>query len=432
MSKQAVTLLDQYDPNAVPAHLADFGDDSNIQPKQTVPTLSYEGKVWTVILNGEKQRLTRRNEDGEKEPLQTFKGVILNYNQKRGRTYYEGAYDPNKPAMPLCWSDDGIKPHEAVENPVSPKCDGCPMSIKGSKQTEQGKATTACSQHRMLVVVPASKLDFQPLRMKLAITSDWDSQSPDLAQQGWFAFQQYLDHFRAKKVPHTAMVVTKFKFDPGTAFPKVLFSPDRWLNEEETAQVRSIWKSEEVLSLLGGSWTPNGGDGTKAEVPAPAAPKAAPKAAAPAAAPKAAKPAPKPAPEPAEDDGEEMDLSGMEDGEEAPAPAPKPTKATAAPKATKAAPKAAPAPAEDDGEDMEIPEMLDRRSPAVKAAAAKEKTKAPPPPADDDGEFTMEDDEAPPPARAAKGSPAKPAAKKAPATEAPGDLDDLLGEWAGS
>lgn len=426
MSKQAMTLLDQYDPNAVPAHLADFGDESNIQPKQTVPTLSYEGKVWTVIMNGEKQRLTRRNEDGEKEPLQTFKGVILNYNQRRGRAYYEGAYDPAKPAMPVCWSDDGIKPHEAVESPVHPKCDGCPMAIKGSKQTEQGKATTACSQHRMLVVVPAAKLDYQPLRLKLAMTSDWDNQSPDLVAQGWFAFQQYLDHFRAKKVPHTAMVVTKFKFDPGTAFPKVLFSPDRWLNEEETAQVRAIWKSDEVLSLLGGSWTPNGGDGTKTEAAPAPAPKAAPKAPVP----KAIKPAPKAAPEPAEDDGDGMDLSGMEDGEEA-APAPKAApKGKTPPKAAKPAPE----PAEDD-DGLEIPEMLDRRSPAVKAAA-KTKPAAKAPPAEDDGEdFSMGDEEdAPAPVRANKAPPAgKPkAAAKTAATEAPGDLDDLLGEWGGS
>ena len=424
MSKStAVTVLDQFDPQKLPAHMADFGDEGNIQPKQTVPSLSYEGKTWTVILNGEKKRLTRKNEDGEVEPLQTFKGVILNYAQRRGRTYYEGAYDPNKPATPLCWSDDGVTPHDSIESPMHSKCEGCPMSIKGSRQTEQGKATTACSQHRMLVVVPASKLDFEPLRMKLAITSDWDNQSPDLEAQGWYAFQQYLDLFRAKKVPHTAMVVTKFKFDPGTAFPKVLFSPDRWLNEDELATVRSVWKSDKVKALLSGAWSPNGGDGTKTDAP-PAQPgqqalqklagkpKAAPapaeldddeEAAPPP--PKAAAKPKKPAPPPEEDE-DGLDL------EDTPAkPAPK-----AAGKPAKAAPP--------DDDDMGIPEMLDRRSPAVKAAA---KGKKAPPPEEDAEELQMEEVDPPKKPKAAAAAPAKGKGKGA--AEAPGDLDDLLGEW---
>lgn len=424
MSKNAVTVLDTFNPEHLPAHLADMAEESNIQPKLSVPSLSYEGKTWTVILNGEKKRLTRKNEDGETEPLQTFKGVILNYAQRRGRTYYEGAYDPNKPATPLCWSDDGVVPHASIESPMHPKCEGCPMSIKGSKQTEQGKATTACSQHRMLVVVPATKLDFEPLRMKLAITSDWDNQSPDLEAQGWYAFQQYLDLFRAKKVPHTAMVVTKFKFDPGTAFPKVLFSPDRWLNEGELETVKSIWKSDKVKALLSGAWSPNGGDGTKTDAPALPAPAKAPaKALAkPKAAPipeeepeeeeapppprKAAPKAAKPAPVVEEDE----EMGGLDDE-----PAPPPSKAAAKAKAKPAA----------DDDDMGIPEMLDRRSPAVKAAAKGK----PKPAAEEDDTLEMEEVDPPkkPATKAAAAAPAK--GKPKPAAEAPGDLEDLLGEW---
>lgn len=266
MSK-ALTMFDA--PQlAVPSHVADlFGDEKNITDRVTVPALSYEGKVWTMSVNGEKTKLTKRNEDGEQEPVSTMRVVILDYAKRRGRAYYEGAYDPAKPGSPLCWSEDGVKPHPAVQNPQCGTCEGCPMAVKGSKITEQGKAITACSQHRMIVVVPANKLDFTPMRMKLAITSDWDKNSPELEKQGWFAFNNYTDFLRTKNIPHTAAVVTKMKFDPNAVYPKVLFSPDRWLEADEAAIVKPIIKSEAVTSLLGGTYTPAGVDGVKIEAP---------------------------------------------------------------------------------------------------------------------------------------------------------------------
>lgn len=124
------------------------------------------------------------------------------------------------------------------------------MSIKGSKITDSGKATTACSQHRMVAVVPANNLAFTPLRMKLAITSDYDKQSPDLEAQGWQAFSNYTASLRGKGVQHTAALVTKMRFDPGAAYPKVLFSPDRWLTEPELAQVASLVRSDSVKALV--------------------------------------------------------------------------------------------------------------------------------------------------------------------------------------
>jgi hypothetical protein len=412
MSKStAVSVLDQFDPGKLPAHMADMAEDSNIAPKMTVPSLSYEGKTWTVIKDGEKKKLMRKNEDGDQEPITTFQGVILGYAPRRGRAYYEGAYDPNKISAPTCWSDDGVKPHASIDEPVNPKCDGCPMSIKGSRQTDQGKASVACSQHLLLAVVPAAKLDFTPLRLKLAITSIWDK---DQTEAGWYAFDQYLDQFRAKKVPHTAMVVTKFRFDPNVAFPKVMFQPARWLTAEELEVVKPIVKSDEVAALVSGSWTPAGGDGTKTDEP-----KAAPK-----------KAAAKPAPEPEEEEADEEE-------EEAPPPKKAPAK-----KATKPAPAPEPEEEEEDGlelEEAEEPAPPPKKAPAKKAAAKPAKEEA------EDADFEMEEVETAPPAK--KGVPAKkkaaaaeddeegpemarPAKKPAKGGKADDGLDGLLDEWA--
>lgn len=258
MSK-ALTLFDQ--PNmAIPAHLRDLNEEGNIEDRQTVPSLSYEGKVWTISVNGEKTKLMKRDADGDEMPMAVMRVVVLDYNQRRGRSYYEGAYDPAKPAQPLCWSDDGVTPHASVAEPQCKSCDKCPMAVKGSKVTEQGKAVQACSQHRMLAVVPANKMDMEPLRLKLAVTSDYDKEN-ELEAQGWFAFSAYKDFLKARGINHTALLVTKMRFDPNVAYPKVLFSPDRWVEPEEKAIVNPAVKSEAVKKLLQG-WTPAGTNGT--------------------------------------------------------------------------------------------------------------------------------------------------------------------------
>lgn len=246
----AVTLFNQ--PKlAIPSHIGAFFDvESNIDERQVVPSLGYEGKVWQINLNGEKTKLVKTNSEGDEEPIATMRVVVLEYAKRRGRTYYEGAYDPNKIGAPVCASDDGITPSAHIDAPQSVKCENCPMSIKGSKITDSGKPIAACSQHRILAVVPANNLDFTPLRMKIAITSDYDKQSPDLEAQGWHAFSNYTSMLRAKGVQHTAALVTKMRFDPNVAYPKLLFSPDRWLEPAEMARVVSVVKSEAVTGLI--------------------------------------------------------------------------------------------------------------------------------------------------------------------------------------
>lgn len=264
-----LTIFDQ-GKSALPAHVAKlFREESNIPERMTVPTLSYEGKVWTIGLDSNKTKLMQKNSEGDEEPVATMRVVILDYAKQRGRAYYEGAYDPAKIAAPACWSDDGVTPSASLTSPKSAKCADCPMAIKGSKITEQGKGISACSQHRMVAVVPAStkpnadRLSFAALRMKLAITSLWDKTSEELIAQNWRAFDNYTDFMRANGVQHTAALVTKMRFDPNVAYPKVIFSPDRWLSAEELAVIAPRLKGDEVSTLLAGTWTPAGIDGTE-------------------------------------------------------------------------------------------------------------------------------------------------------------------------
>lgn len=266
------TALAMFDPNAgkfeAPAHVAKFVEKhgSNIAERTTVPTLGLKGKVWSISLNGEETKLMKVDaETGDKVPVAILKAVILAYAPRRGRAYYEGAYNPDATGKPTCWSDDGYVPHPTVTDKKAAKCEACPLSIKGSKVTDNGKEVAACGQHRMVAVAPVigGKIGAIPaLRLKLAITSDWDGNSPDLEKENWFGFSNMVDFVRAKGVTNTAVMTVKMKFDQNAEYPKVIFQPDNWLSAEDLALVEKMVVSDEVKQLLGGTWTPNGADGT--------------------------------------------------------------------------------------------------------------------------------------------------------------------------
>jgi len=264
------TAVAAFDPGAMPAHIAAFLDDkqnNNIVDRGSVPTLTTSGKgTWVIALNGEKTVLTRKNEDGDDVNVTLVRAIILDYAKDRGRAYYEGTYDPAKVSAPLCWSDDGKKPHASVEEPQHKTCDGCPKSVKGSRVTDQNKAVTACAQHRMVAVAIANKLDVLPaLRLKLAITSDWDKDNKEEQAQGWYAFRQYLDYLRSRGISNTAAVITKIKFDNSETYPKLLFSVAGWNTPEALVRAVELAKEDETQKLLAGSWTPAGADGKATE-----------------------------------------------------------------------------------------------------------------------------------------------------------------------
>lgn len=253
----------QWDPNsgaALPAYLTDtLGElGTNIPDRQTVPSLSYEGKMWTIVKDGNKTKLQVQNADGDMVPVPIMRVVILNFNADRGRAYYPGTYNPAASAAPACWSADGKAPDASVKEKQAALCASCPQSVKGSKVME-GREMVACSSHRMVAVAPGFDLGSDPLRLKIAVTSDYDK---EIVEHGWFAFRQYVDYLKSRGVTHTALVVTKIKFDPNPAYPKLLFALDRVLTQPEVAQVKEALKNPKVTELLAEKWTAAGAAGT--------------------------------------------------------------------------------------------------------------------------------------------------------------------------
>lgn len=263
----------------VPAHIleamAAAGVEANIETRVTgVDQLTFRGKVWRAVVKGDEH--VQSNSDGD--PVSTIKVVIMASTANRSRVYYEGQYKEGENRHPTCCSADGKVPDAYIEDPQSNNCTGCQMAAKGSRVNDSGVAGVACATYKNLVVVPATDLNFPLLRLRIPQTSIWDK---NVEEKGWYAYDNYIDMLRINGFAHTGHLVTKIKFDPTKAYPKLLFSLDTdhdpkfkaFLTADEAALLAPRFK-EDMTLLLGAEPTIRG-----RTVTAIAAPKPAPSAA---------------------------------------------------------------------------------------------------------------------------------------------------------
>ena len=241
----------------LPAHIAARfkPEESNILAGDRQANLSIKGKIFTITAEGETTQLMRNDEDGNLSPVANLPVVILDYGAKMGRSYYATDYDPDQIKEPTCYSLDAVAPEDDSEEKQSDKCATCPMAVKGSKVTDNGKAITACGQHRILAIALQKRMDLPPMRLRIAQTSNYDGRSPDLKAKGQFAFQNYLDYIRARGIPHTQSIITTLSFDPGVAYPKLLFKAKSYVTEDEVTKIDAMIESGKVTDILGRTGT---------------------------------------------------------------------------------------------------------------------------------------------------------------------------------
>lgn len=241
-----VAVANQNTQVAFPANLAAlFGGKSNLAPVDNTPSLTFKGKVFTVNVKGQHKQLL----DADDNPLPMVDVIVLGANRHRSRTYYPGTFTEGSTAAPLCSSYNGRTPAKEVEEPQATSCEVCEHAVKGSKITESGAATTACSLRQRLVVVPSDKPDFDALLLNLASTSTFDKEEPDAAK-GWFSWTGYTKNLQARGVPHTAGVVTRIRFSSAEAFPKLQFKFAGIIDESIAETIAGRIDSDEVNVLL--------------------------------------------------------------------------------------------------------------------------------------------------------------------------------------
>ena len=263
----------------LPAYLkagVDLSDDLG-SSFVSFPTMSIKGKVFTLKRGEEKTLVTKPGED---DPAASIEVVILKAfpaGNNYAKTFYSTGFVEGTDAKPDCYSDDGVAPAADAENPQASKCALCPMNVKGSKVSDAGKMTKACSSSKILAIAVPGRIE-DPIKLRVPGAST-------------IALKDFGELVKKRGFPYQA-VITKIGFDYTVAHPQLTFKPTGFVDEETFRQVQEVKDSELVGHIVGSI-------GREAPaLPAPTSP-SEDKAAAPAPAPKpAAKPKPAAAPKP--------------------------------------------------------------------------------------------------------------------------------------
>jgi len=237
----------------LPAHLqgqADATDEFAGGVQSGFPVISYRGRVWRVKEGGEEHV----HVDDEGDAVSSIEIVLVKSNERPAKIHYDKQYEDGDEGKPRCWSPDGIKPDSDVDNPISDSCQNCPMNVWGSRTTENGKKSRACSDVRRVAVMFEHKIgedDAAPALLRIPPAS----LNP---------LKEYVTKVLKPKGVQPYMLVTKVGFDNDADYPKLTFKPSRFLSEDEFNEIVALRESEDVQRIVQ-SATEYSSEGTTAE-----------------------------------------------------------------------------------------------------------------------------------------------------------------------
>jgi hypothetical protein len=184
--------------------------------------------------------------------------IIVKAAPKVSRIFYAGGYDKDAAAAaPDCTSADGEKPDAGVKNKQSSSCTTCPQNIAGSG-TGQSRA---CRYQQRLAVVLANNPEGDVLQVTLPATSIFGKEDGEKRP-----LQAYARYMAAQTPPvNLDSIVTRMKFDTKAESPKLFFSPQRWLTEEEYEIAQDQSKSKDAEKAV--AVTPASADGVATPAP---------------------------------------------------------------------------------------------------------------------------------------------------------------------
>jgi hypothetical protein len=186
-------------------------------------------------------------------PRPSVEVVIVKASPVIAKIFYAEGYSEGDKEAPDCWSVNGQTPDPASPSKQCQTCAACPQNIWGSRMTAAGKAGKACQDSKRLAVVPAGDLRNEMfggpmlLRVPAASLQDMGAYSSLLQQHGHSYFS----------------VVTSLSFDHTVAYPKLVFTPLRAVNDAEARTILELQDSPVTHRVLSEAV-----DQVKAEVPA--------------------------------------------------------------------------------------------------------------------------------------------------------------------
>jgi hypothetical protein len=124
----------------------------------SVPRISIEGKVFRIIVDGTGQPLMTTDDEGNQTPVTSLNVVVVDANAGKYKSWFGGVkWQPGQEAeRPKCYSYDGERPSPLADAIQSETCAACPHNAWGSLINELGNKTRACSDGKLLAVIPVS------------------------------------------------------------------------------------------------------------------------------------------------------------------------------------------------------------------------------------------------------------------------------------
>jgi hypothetical protein len=216
-----------------PGKLAIFGDkavntkfSAGIKSGEFLPKISIKGREFALVIAGERKRLNER----------TLNVVIVDARASVSKTFYENPWSgAGEAKAPECSSADGITPDVGVPKPQNTTCQLCPHNAWKSGTNGKGKR---CADSKVLVVVPANKLDGQPFQLQIPAAS-------------LKAFGAYVKTLDTHGIPVNG-VVTQLSFTDDE-YPALEFAfVDTLPSQEAYEQVLAIAERSDVKDVLRG------------------------------------------------------------------------------------------------------------------------------------------------------------------------------------
>ena len=157
------------------------------------------------------------------------------------RAYYTNAYDPNRVAVPTCWSSDTQLPSEDVpqEQRKAMRCMDCPQNIRGSGSY----GGRACRFSQRLAVVFRDNLE-EVYQLQIPATSIFGG-----TDSGGMGMQNYARLLARHDTP-VVTITTKIYFDGGSIVPKLCFKPVDRLDEDTASRVSDMINHEDTIRAI--------------------------------------------------------------------------------------------------------------------------------------------------------------------------------------
>jgi hypothetical protein len=206
--KALAPVMPDYMKQFIEQSKADTG--SLMSSSVSVPRLSYRGKVWRFIVDGEEEKMKGS----------AISVIIVGVEPVAGRfikTLYLSQYTPGDTSPPDCSSSNGIGPDSWVNSPQAQRCNQCPKNVFGSAQSRTGGKAKACHDSKRLWVI---KPDDAEVVYGLNV--------PIMSLKNLAEYGKYI----ARNNFPLALVLTELSMDDDSEFPKLCFKHVGFVEED--------------------------------------------------------------------------------------------------------------------------------------------------------------------------------------------------------